>query len=202
MISMLNTLRGVFDASAESLADELVALSRALRWLTHPVRRGEITVEQFWLMRYLSVTTAPSVSELAGALGIAQSSATAACKRLARQGLITRVRDPADERRVCVALTAAGQARIETWTAHRRAAAVQVLGCLGPAEQEQLETLLARVRRALGAVRDGQGGAAPAAPPDPAAALAIAAGLRAAGALENPMRQVPPARAAESGDGL
>ncbi len=67
--------------TTENLAEDLLMLWRLLRGLSHPVRRAEITPEQYWLLRLLSHASSLSISELAHELRIAASSATVACKR-------------------------------------------------------------------------------------------------------------------------
>ncbi len=132
--------------ASEQLIGELLELMRLLRWFTHPVRRGEITAEQYWLLRLLGKAGTLSVGELASRLGIGQSAATIACKRLERQGLITRSRKSDDERVVLITLRAEGTARIERWAALLHDTAAQILVGLSPEEQSVLEHLLTQVR--------------------------------------------------------
>ncbi|MBX6342046.1 MAG: MarR family transcriptional regulator [Thermomicrobiaceae bacterium] len=111
----------------------------------HPVRRGEITPQQYWLLRQLWKRGPLSIGELAGTLGISQSSATTACQRLEKAGLVTRRRQAEDERVVQVALTAEGAERFAAWRQRRRAAIAELLGALSAAEQEQLQRLVERI---------------------------------------------------------
>ncbi|CAB1128056.1 putative Transcriptional regulator SlyA [Candidatus Hydrogenisulfobacillus filiaventi] len=129
----------------EALVGELLELMRVFRWFTHPVRRGEITAEQYWLLRLLEKAGPLRVGQLAAALGIGQSSVTTACKRLERQGLVRRARDTADERVVRVILTEQGQQCVASWAALRHATAARILSTLSPEEQTRLQELLARV---------------------------------------------------------
>ena len=76
--------------TTEKLAEELISLWRILRGLSHPVRRAEMTPEQYWLLRVLSRAGPLSIGALAAELGIAMSSATSACKRLEKAGRLTR----------------------------------------------------------------------------------------------------------------
>lgn len=133
----------------ESLVDELIAVLRELRQLTNPVRRGEITAQQYWLLRLLHRDGPMRVSLLAAQLGIGQSAATTACQRLARQGLLTRTRATDDERVVLLALTEAGRKRVEDWLYARRAILSQVLEPLTPSEQQELAASLHRLREAV-----------------------------------------------------
>ncbi len=68
--------------ATERLVEDLLTLWRLLRNLSSPVRRAEMTPEQYWLLRLLNRSGSLSMSELANELGIAISSATVSCKRL------------------------------------------------------------------------------------------------------------------------
>lgn len=136
--------------ATERLAEELLTLWRILRGLSHPVRRAEITPEQYWLLRLLSREGSLTIGELASKLDITTSSATVACKRLEKAGLLTRERQADDERIVRVALTAQGNARIMAWSARKRQALMQLLSVLNEREQAEFQQMLGRVLAAAG----------------------------------------------------
>lgn len=127
--------------STEQLAEDLITFTRMLR----PGRRPDMTPEQYWLLRHLRCNGPASMSELAHALGITTGSATVACKRLEKTGLITRERMLDDERMVQVALTAQGQAQFEEWRQRKRAALMQLLDTLDGQEQEELQRIIERL---------------------------------------------------------
>ena len=131
--------------ATEQLAEDLIALWRVLRNLSHPVRRAEITPEQYWLLRLLNRNGSLSISELANQLDIAISSATISCKRLEKAGLLTRERQSDDERVVRVTLTAAGLAQIDAWRQRKREALTRMLNVLDAGEQHTLQSLIERV---------------------------------------------------------
>ena len=134
--------------TTENLAEELLTLWRILRGLSHPVRRAEITPEQYWLLRLLNRAGSLSIGELASALGIATSSATAACKRLEKSALLTRERQVDDERIVRVSLTEQGLAQIDAWRQRKREALTQLLSVLNQYEQQELQRIIERVLEA------------------------------------------------------
>ena len=136
--------------TTEQLAEELLSLWRLLRGLSHPVRRAEMTPEQYWLLRLLSHSGPLSIGELAGKLGIATSSATSACKRLEKAGLLTRERQVADERIVHVALTEQGATQIAAWRQRKREALTLMLSVLDEHEQQEFQRMLRRVLEAAG----------------------------------------------------
>ena len=134
--------------TTERLAEELLTLWRILRTLYHPVRQAEITPEQYWLLRLLSRSGSLTIGDLAAKLEITTSSATAACKRLERDGLLTRERQSDDERIVRVALTEQGTARLQAWHERKVQALTRMLNVLDEREQEQFQEMLERVLEA------------------------------------------------------
>lgn len=137
--------------ATERLVEDLLTLWRLLRNLSSPVRRAEMTPEQYWLLRLLNRTGPLNISELANELGIAISSATVSCKRLEKAGLLTRERQSDDERVVRVALTAKGLAQINAWRQRKREALTYWLSVLDAQEQKTLQSLIERVLEAADA---------------------------------------------------
>jgi DNA-binding MarR family transcriptional regulator len=126
----------------DRLVDDLLALYHTIRRASHPVHRAEITPEQYWLLRLLRRRGTLSIGEVAEALGVTGSSATTACKRLEKAGLLTRERQSDDERMVCVVLTEQGHEQIEVWQQQRRAFLLQLLAPLDQQDQAELQRLL------------------------------------------------------------
>lgn len=133
--------------ATDRLVEDLLALWRLLRVNTHPVRRGEITPEQYWLLKLLNKRGEMSIGELAEALGLTGSSVTTACKRLEKAGMLRRERqtDGQDERVVLVSLTSQGSEQIEAWQQERRVALTQMLAPLTASEQNELQRLIERI---------------------------------------------------------
>lgn len=126
----------------ERLIDDLLSLYHLIRRTSHPVKRAEITQEQYWLMRRLHCHGAQSIGELADALSITGSSATTACKRLEKAGLVIRERQVNDERMVYVSLTEEGRERIAVWQQQRREVLSRLLEPLDKHEQDELQHIL------------------------------------------------------------
>ena len=132
----------------ERLIDDLLGLYHLIRRASHPVKRAEITQEQYWLMLRLYRYGAQSIGELADALGITGSSATTACKRLEKAELVIRERQLDDERMVRVSLTQEGRARVETWQQQRRELLGHLLAPLDGYERDELQRILERMLQA------------------------------------------------------
>jgi len=130
---------------SDELIEALVRFWRMLHTVSAPIRQGDITAQQFWLLRQLRRMERVRITDLAAVLGIAQSSGTVAVQRLEAAGLLRRERSTEDERVVWVSLTEAGAARVDAWRQHRRSELERLLGDLDRDEQEQLRTLLERV---------------------------------------------------------
>jgi DNA-binding MarR family transcriptional regulator len=129
----------------DHLVDDLLALYHTIRRASHPIHRAKITPEQYWLLRLLRKRGTLSIGEVAEALGVTGSSATTACKRLEKAGLLTRERQSDDERMVCVMLTEQGHEQIEAWQQQRRAFLLQLLAPLDEQDQAELQRLLERM---------------------------------------------------------
>ena len=126
---------------SERLVEDLLSFSRLLR----PLRGSGMTPQQYWLLRQLRDAGPLGTSELAQALGVTPGSATVACKRLERAGLVTRTRGLEDERVVRVALTEQGCAQIDALRRQRREALSTWLNVLEQREQEELQCLIERL---------------------------------------------------------
>ena len=109
-----------------------------------------LTYPQYLVMLALWETDGPTVSQLGERLSLDSGTLTPLLKRLETNGLVVRLRDVADERRVHITLTPAGR-KLKT-------RAVDVPACLLAASQcsldelagltQQLQTLRDRVRAA------------------------------------------------------
>lgn len=134
-------------AKDDRLVEGLLRLTRLVRRSTHPVRRFEITPEQYWLLKRVNRLGPLSVGALAEGLGLTSASVTVACKRLEKAGLLRRGRqvEGDDERVVLVSLTEAGLARLEAWQDQRRRYLETLLAPLGEAERAELLGLIERM---------------------------------------------------------
>ncbi|GCE08498.1 MarR family winged helix-turn-helix transcriptional regulator [Dictyobacter aurantiacus] len=127
--------------ATERLTEDLLLLVRLLR----PSRHTDMTPQQYWLLRHLRYAGPQNIGELAQALGITTGSATVACKRLEKAGLITRERQAEDERVVQVSLTESGRAQIDEVLQQRRKSLTHLLQVLDEPEQQELQRLIERL---------------------------------------------------------
>jgi MarR family transcriptional regulator, organic hydroperoxide resistance regulator len=130
---------------SDHLLDGLFAIWRVMRRSISTNQRSTLTLEQFWLLRQLLQNGPMPIGELATALGITPGSVTIACKRLEKDGHVTRDRQAHDERIVRVALTSEANTILESWLEHRREVFAQFLERLEPHEQENLMHMIERV---------------------------------------------------------
>jgi DNA-binding MarR family transcriptional regulator len=98
--------------------------------------------------RYLDALAAAGrglgVGEIAELIGVDQPRASRLTAELEREGLVSRARDPGDQRRHVVTLTPAGRQPVEEARARRRERVEQALQALTPGERRQLADLLTR----------------------------------------------------------
>ena len=130
---------------ADQLLDGLFGIWRLMRRTTSINQQTTLTLEQFWLLRQLWRQGPMTVSELAAILSITPGSVTTACKRLEKDGRVTRVRQAHDERVVRVALTPEASEILEAWLALRREVFAQYLELFEPHEQANLMLMIERV---------------------------------------------------------
>ncbi|MDG7016314.1 MAG: MarR family transcriptional regulator [Nitrososphaerota archaeon] len=116
------------------------------RWRSgSPVGKGEVTQEQYWVLRTLDVSGSQRLKDLAEKLGCTPSSASTAVKRLVRSGLVTRERGKDDEREVSVRLTKEGESKLTSWRSDQLARATVLFEPLSANERRALGTLLEKV---------------------------------------------------------
>ena len=109
---------------------------------------GSITVSQCYVMKELGRGPL-TMTALAGRMHLAVSTLTRVVDQLERTGLVTR-RHPAEDRRVReVALTAAGDATLQTMDRRIRRSEREVLGKLAPADRAGLIRGLRLLTQAL-----------------------------------------------------
>jgi MarR family transcriptional regulator, organic hydroperoxide resistance regulator len=130
---------------ADHLLDGLFAVWRVMRRAISTNQKSTLTLEQFWLLRQLRQNGPMSVGELSSVLGVTPGSVTLACKRLEKDGHITRDRQTYDERIVRVALTPEAHTIVEAWLEHRREVFARFLERLEPQEQEHVMQAIERV---------------------------------------------------------
>lgn len=139
------------DALIERIADAIWQIWRGWRLVSHPVKQGKITPEQYWLLHILYRFGPQRIKDLAARIGIGSSPVTIAVKRLERDGLVRRERGTADERVVMVHLTEHGKALFHAWRQERRRVLAAFFEPLNEEERHQLYGLLEKV---LGQMRE------------------------------------------------
>jgi DNA-binding MarR family transcriptional regulator len=105
----------------------------------------DLTYPQYLVMLALWERDGPTVSQLGERLSLDSGTLTPLLKRLEANGLVTRLRDTADERRVHITLTTAGR--------RLKARAASVPGCLLAASQCSIDELSGLTRQ-LQSLRD------------------------------------------------
>jgi MarR family transcriptional regulator, organic hydroperoxide resistance regulator len=130
---------------ADQLLDGLFSVWRLMRRAISTNQGSTLTLEQFWLLHQLRQNGPMTVGELSYVLGVTPGSVTIACKRLEKDGHVTRDRQVDDERIVRIALTPEAHTILELWLAHRREVFAQFLERLEPDEQEHLMHVIERV---------------------------------------------------------
>ena len=141
-------------AADQAAVDAVLAASRTLIAVATKslgAAAEETTIAQYRALVVLASRGPQRMVDLAGALGVAPSTAGRMCDRLVRKGLIRRHRARADRRAVLVSLTAAGRQVVDQATARRRELLAGIFGA-SPGRAA------ARGRRCAGHLRRRGGG--------------------------------------------
>ncbi|RWC32366.1 MAG: MarR family transcriptional regulator [Mesorhizobium sp.] len=127
-------------------------MTRLYRPLLDPLG---LTYPQYLAMLALWERAPSTVGELGEALGLDSATLTPLLKRLEAGGLVTRRRDPADERRVLVEPTAKGQALRE-----QAKSVPAAMLCNLPLDADELKSLHRTLTRFVSGLRKADAGAA------------------------------------------
>lgn len=130
---------------SERLVEDLLALRRVMRLHTHPIQPGDITPQQFWLLKHLYLQGRLNISALAAELDISASATTTTCRRLEGKGLVVRHRSTLDVRVVEIELTDLGRQTVEDWQLRRREAMSELLTPLDNDERQSLRELIEQI---------------------------------------------------------
>ncbi|MGB9804025.1 MAG: MarR family winged helix-turn-helix transcriptional regulator [Desulfofundulus sp.] len=136
----------------EQIADALWQIWRYWRLMSHPVKQGKITPEQYWVLHILHRFGPQRIKDIAARMGTGSSSVTITVKRLERDNLVCRKRGTEDERVVTVHLTEHGQRVFHAWREERRQVLSALFEPLSGEERRQLYNLLEKV---LGQMKKG-----------------------------------------------
>ena len=112
----------------------------------------EVTLTQYRSLIVLASRGPQSIVALAKALAVTPPTASRLCERLVRKGLVRRRTDRSDRRQVRIALTESGSSLIDTVTARRREAIVDLLASIPPEVQRSVVVALRQLATSAGEV--------------------------------------------------
>jgi DNA-binding MarR family transcriptional regulator len=139
-------------------ADDTQAILDALRRIVRELRvsaraaeaRAGLSAAQLFVLSRLAMEPRLSLGELAARTSTDPSSVSVVVSRLAEGGLLTRKRAADDERRVELAITAAGRARLRKAPAAAQDRLIGAVNGLGPGRRKRLAALLGDVVHGMG----------------------------------------------------
>jgi DNA-binding MarR family transcriptional regulator len=129
----------------EEIVDSVREIWRLGKAGTGSPKKDSITIEQFWVLRYISDQGPKRIKDIAAYIGTTSSPVTISVKRLEKMGLLTRERSKSDEREVTVHLTEHGKKVFEARQEDRRSVLASVFNPLDTKEKQQLNALLQKV---------------------------------------------------------
>ncbi len=146
---MKEQIHGSGDIVSEHIADAIWEIWIASRNVSSPIKAGEVTPEQYWILRLLYLEGPQRVKDIASHIGTTPSPVTISMKRLERQDLVKRVRSTRDERVVTVELTKHGRKQFELWRERRRKSLQSIFDILKDREKQLLVGLMSKVTASL-----------------------------------------------------
>ncbi len=125
----------------QTAADMLDVIPRVMCFLRTEVmacQDNPLSMPEFRALHYLQEHSGISLSDLAEHMAIALPSMSKHIDHLVDRGMARRQTDPADRRRVALALTAQGATLLKTTSEHAHQRLAEALGPLKPSEHAQL----------------------------------------------------------------
>jgi DNA-binding MarR family transcriptional regulator len=110
-----------------------------------PVKRGEISLEQYWILQHLINHGPATVHDFSDFLGTTPSSISIITKKMEKINLLKRVRGDPDDRTVTINITEDGRKLWSEWQKKREEMLSKMLSPLTTEEQEKLHLLILKI---------------------------------------------------------
>ncbi len=131
---------------AGELLDVVPKVMRVVRVQMRRHRTADLSVPEFRTLGFLNSHAGASLSDVADHIGLTLPSMSKLIDGLVERKLVTREFDPADRRRVTLALTGRGRAILETAHAASQTYLAEVLAALSPAERTTVAQAMQSLR--------------------------------------------------------
>lgn len=128
--------------SEQCAAQVMEVVPKVMRFIRAEARRQQepfLSLSQLRVLAFLDRNSRASLSEVADYLDVSRSSMSAMIERLVQRGLVNRIEDPQERRRVILTLTATG---VEHLHQVSDATCSQVAGVLASLSEAQLHQLM------------------------------------------------------------
>ena len=119
---------------------------RSIRTEMRGHRSPGLSVPQFRALAFTGMNTGSTLGELADHLGLMPPAASAVVEGLVALDLIVRSANTSDRRRICLALTAAGQAKLTATRKAARKCLAKMFAPLAEAECRQIQSAMKKLR--------------------------------------------------------
>ena len=140
----------VFDSMGRSIAWVIRDVNRLFAATLEPlVSRDGVTVCHWYYLRILSEHDGLNQRELSQKVGVHPNTAVPALDNMEKHGLVMRVRDANDRRRMCVHLTPKGRRLRDEMIPHVKAMLYRSIAHLTPAELDTFFKVMNRIEQNL-----------------------------------------------------
>jgi DNA-binding MarR family transcriptional regulator len=137
------------ETCAHEVLDVVPLVMRAIRAELRRRRTADLSLAQFRTLAYLNSHAEVSLSEVAEHIGLSLPTMSKLVDGLLGRGLLTRVEDPSDRRRVLLCLTEEGRAMLGGALAATQSYLAGLLGELLPDQQATVVEAMAALRSAF-----------------------------------------------------
>ena len=131
--------------------NQLITMGKVvLMALDHRLQPVNLSAPKLWALVWINqLEASPAITELADCMSSAKSNITTLVDRLEKDGLVKRIDDPKDRRRVLVAMTDAGQERYEAGMAIFHQLNQEIRDVFQPEDFARLKDYLVQLRDLL-----------------------------------------------------
>jgi len=131
---------------ADDLLDVIPLVMRSIRTEMRSHRSPDLTVPQFRTLAFTGINTGATLSDLADHLGLMPPAASKIVDGLVAAGLIERLANKTDRRRIWLALTPAGRVKLENTRLLARKRFAEICSVLTDDECRQISVSMMKLR--------------------------------------------------------
>ena len=129
-----------------------------LKRQTSELFKGEITIQQFFVLEYITHKGQSRMTDMAHYMKVSTAAMTGVIERLVRAGYVFRLSEPRDRRIIKIAVLPKGSKLVDKFNRERRQMIMDLFGKLTQKEREDYLRIVTRLRDAIEKSEKGDNG--------------------------------------------